>query len=63
MTDNINIKNPGDPERVSLKEEYEIKYWTRRWGITEEELHNAVGAVGVMVNKIEVWLRNNGKIK
>lgn len=63
MTDNTTTLPGNEKPQVSRIDDYEIIYWTDKWGITEQELNNAVGAVGVDAGKIEVWLRKNGIIK
>jgi hypothetical protein len=35
------------PRQVSLKEDYEIRYWSERFGVSREELREAVNAVGI----------------
>ena len=37
---------PRDVSRVNLDEEDEIAYWSRKWGVTPNELVAAVDAVG-----------------
>ena len=46
MTDDRTQRGPQDAKRVNLSEDYEVAYWTNRFGITAAELRNAVGAVG-----------------
>ena len=38
----------GEPDRslISLKEPYEVAYWTKALGVTEIQLRNAVKTVG-----------------
>lgn len=59
MTDNP--KKTGEPDRslVSLSQDYEVAYWTKRFGVTEAKLKKAVAAVGNSVAKIEAWLKSN----
>ena len=44
-------------EAVNLNDENEARFWTAYWNITEKQLYNAVGAVGINVGKIEIWLQ------
>jgi len=40
--------NRGQPDRskISMSEDYEVKYWTRHFGVTREELQKVVDRVG-----------------
>lgn len=46
MSDDLKEKRPQDSSRISTSEEWEIRYWTKTLGVSEEELKNAVKAVG-----------------
>jgi len=46
MTDDkTNTGNP-DRQRISLSEDYEVRDWAQRFGVTEKALRDAVGRVG-----------------
>lgn len=34
-----------DRERINVNESYEVAYWTRKFGVTEEQLRTAVRTV------------------
>ncbi len=53
----------ADAIRINVNEAHEVRYATEKWGVTEEDLREAVGAAGVMRDDVEAWLRKNGKIK
>jgi hypothetical protein len=40
--------NRGQPDRskINMHEDYEVKYWTRHFGVTREELQKIVDRVG-----------------
>jgi len=46
--------NRGEPDRslINLHEPYEVQYWTRTLGITEQQLRQAVQAVGPSVSAV-----------
>ncbi len=46
MADNKDERGPQDASRIALGEDYEVAYWTKALGVSEEELRAAVGAVG-----------------
>lgn len=60
MSDNKNKKDYHDRDRVSLKEEYEIQYWSKRFKTDRAELEKLVAEVGPMVKDIEDLL--SGKV-
>lgn len=49
MADNLSNRGPQDRARVNTSEDWELKYWTKEFGVTEEQLKAAVKAVGPMV--------------
>lgn len=57
MSDDKNVRGPQDSSRVAMGEEYEVRYWTDRFGISRERLEEAVAAVGNGVERIEEYLR------
>jgi hypothetical protein len=58
MSDDKTIRGPGDASRISLKEDYEIRYWTSRFGCDEQQLRDAVGSVGNSAVAVEQYLKN-----
>jgi hypothetical protein len=46
MSDDPAIRRPQDASRIALEEEHEVRYWTTKWGITRDELAEAVERVG-----------------
>ena len=56
MSDDKNDRGPDDRSRISLEEDYEVRYWAERWGITEEELAQAVKEVGNSASKVAIYL-------
>jgi hypothetical protein len=60
MADDKNMTGEPDRSRISLSEDYEVKYWTDNYGITVDRLKAAVQAVGNSPDAVEKWLRQNG---
>jgi len=54
-----NPKKTGEPDRslIALGQSYEVAYWTKRFGVSEAKLRQAVAAVGNSVARVEQWLR------
>jgi len=46
MSDDTTLRGPQDRTRISLSEDYEVRYWTDALGVSENALRNAVQAVG-----------------
>nr|WP_217346209.1 DUF3606 domain-containing protein [Noviherbaspirillum sp. L7-7A]MBV0880601.1 DUF3606 domain-containing protein [Noviherbaspirillum sp. L7-7A] len=46
MADNLNERGPQDRSRINVNEAWELQYWTRKFGVSEEQLKDAVKAAG-----------------
>ena len=46
MPDDTAERRPQDASRIALEEDYEVRYWTKKWGISREELADAVATAG-----------------
>lgn len=46
MADNLNDKGPQDRSKINLTEKWEVEYWTKLLGCTEEDLREAVEKMG-----------------
>ncbi len=56
MSDDLTDRGPADAARVALSQPWEVAYRCRVWNCTEDELREAVAAVGVMVADVEAHL-------
>ncbi len=63
MSDDLLKKGPADAKRVNIHEKHEVSYWTSKFGVSEAQLKEAHDSVGVMVDKVEDYLRTKGLIK
>ncbi|HEX8950747.1 MAG TPA: DUF3606 domain-containing protein [Polyangia bacterium] len=45
-----------DRKRISLDEDYEVRYWTQAFGVTRKELLDAVQAVGHSAERVRDYL-------
>jgi len=52
MPDDTTKRSPQDAARVNVNERHEVAYWTKKWGVTEQKLKDAVARVGVMVKDV-----------
>jgi Protein of unknown function (DUF3606) len=44
--DNLQHVGTPDDELISASQEHEIKYWTKKFGVSRQELLDAVNSVG-----------------
>ncbi len=50
--------------RINMRQQYEILYWSRKWGISALQLEKAVKAAGSnVIRNIEEHLRQTGKLE
>ena len=49
-------KTALDRRQINLEQDYEVSYWTKAFGCTEPELHEAVAAVGRTAEKVREYL-------
>jgi hypothetical protein len=57
MPDDRTIRGPADRSRINVNESYEVRYWCQHFGCTEQQLRDAVKAVGVMADAVRRHLR------
>ena len=62
MADDLTRRGPEDPQKININQYHEVRYWTGKFGITEQTLRAAVSAVGVYKTDVERWLRSSGWI-
>lgn len=53
MADDLSKRQPQDADRVNVNEAWELRYWTARFKVSDEELRAAIKAVGPMARDIE----------
>jgi hypothetical protein len=58
MADDRTNRGAGDRDRINVDQDYELRYWSERLGVTPAQLRQAVEDVGPMVAKVEQHLRN-----
>ncbi|MGD8562232.1 MAG: DUF3606 domain-containing protein [Desulfarculaceae bacterium] len=56
MPDDLNRKRPQDSNKINVNQPWEIEYWTKKLGVTKEELGEAVKAVGPSVTDVKRYL-------
>ena len=58
MADDKTLRGPRDSSRIAMGEDYEVEYWTKRFGVTRDRLAEAVGVVGNSADAVERYLRD-----
>jgi len=60
MADNPNIRGQQDRQRIDVHQEHELRYWSEKFGVTPDDLKEAIDAVGPMVEDVEQRVRGRG---
>jgi hypothetical protein len=53
MADDKSKTGTADDVRINVNEAYEVQYWSKKFDVTPEELHDAVAAVGPMAADVQ----------
>jgi len=59
MADDKTNRGPQDRTRIAMGEDYEVDYWTGKFGVTRERLQQAVDAVGTSAEAVERHLKSS----
>ena len=57
MSDDKSKVGRPDRDRINLNEDYEVRYWVKHLGITEEELTRTIAKVGNSAAAVRKELR------
>lgn len=57
MSDDKSNRGPADRTRISLSEDYEVRYWTQALGVNESQLRQAVQQAGPMADDVRRLLK------
>lgn len=49
-------KKAQDRNRIDIHEDYEVRYWTKKFGVTKERLEAAVRKVGTHAEDVAIEL-------
>ncbi len=58
MSDDKSKAGGTDRARISTSEDYELRDWSKKFGVTPDELKAAVRAVGPMAADVEKYLKS-----
>ena len=56
MADDLDRTGPEDANKININQDWEIRYWCKKLGLTKEELIAAVKAVGPMVEDVKAYI-------
>ena len=59
MSDNKNTVGNPDRQRINLSQDYEVQDWSKKFGVTPEELRKAVKSAGNNAKDVEQFLKSN----
>lgn len=57
MADDKTARGPQDSARIAMGEDYEVRYWTNKFGVGRDKLQEAVDAVGNSASAVEQHLK------
>lgn len=52
MADNLEDRGTQDRSRINVNEPWELQYWSKHFGVTEDQLRTAVQAAGTSVEAV-----------
>lgn len=55
MSDDTTNAGLQDRSRINVNEPYEVAYWTKELGVSEELLREAVASVGVSAERVRKY--------
>jgi len=56
MDSKQNVGNP-DRSRINVNEDYELQYWSEKFGVSRDELKEAVKSAGTSAKDVEDYLK------
>ncbi len=57
MADDKTKRGPQDRNRINLSEDYEVRYWSEKFGVSADQLRAAVQKVGNSPEAVQKELR------
>ena len=57
MSDNLSKKGMQDRTRINTGEDHELRYWSEKFGVSQDRLKAAVQKVGNSVSAVEKELK------
>ena len=60
MADDLTIPGPQDRKTINSKQAWEVQYWANKFGVTRDQLLEAIRKVGNQVDAVRDCLRRMG---
>jgi hypothetical protein len=61
MSDNLDGRAPRDLSRINVTEDWEVRWWSTKFAVTDDQLRNAVTRVGPTTAEVERHLKEAAK--
>lgn len=52
MVDDLTKRGPQDPSRINTNEDWELAYWSKKFGVSPAQLKAAVDKVGPSAQRV-----------
>ena len=59
MSDDTTKRGGQDRTRINVDQEHEVRYWSQKFGVSADELRQAVAKAGTQADKVEALLKGN----
>ncbi|HEX2113372.1 MAG TPA: DUF3606 domain-containing protein [Alphaproteobacteria bacterium] len=53
MSDDPRKTRPQDAHRINMSQDHEVRYWSEKFGVSEQQLRRAVERAGPMADDVE----------
>ena len=61
MADDLQSRGGSDRQRIDVNQDYELRDWSKKFGVTKDRLKEAVQAVGDRADRVEEFLKKRAE--
>jgi len=61
MPDDLQKRGGSDRQRINVNEDYELRDWSKKFGVSPDQLKEAVQAVGTQADHVQEFLKSRGE--
>jgi hypothetical protein len=61
MSDNLQNRSGSDRQRIDVNQDYELRDWSKKFGVSQDQLKEAVQAVGTQADRVEEYLKGRSE--
>jgi len=58
MADDLKQAGKADDARINIEQDHELRYWSEKFGVSQEELQSAVAKAGPLIRKVRQHLQH-----